>query len=79
MYGHKFVCLDKLYNDAKNGDCLIYSFGIVHVDDEWTFEEAMSDLGCTVRAFDPTIDGSNKPKSKKVENFYFPKNCFKRF
>ena len=78
MYGHKFVCLDKLYNDAKNGDCLIYSFGIVHVDDEWTFEEAMSDLGCTVRAFDPTIDGSNKPKSKKVEKFFYSKLLFPR-
>ncbi len=31
----------------------MYSFG---VSDDWSFEDAMGDLGCRVRAFDPTID-----------------------
>ena len=63
MDGHKYVCLDKLYADIQSGDCLIYSFGI---SDDWTFEEAMAQLGCTIRTFDPTIDGSKKPNSDQV-------------
>jgi hypothetical protein len=61
--GNKFVCLDRLYHHIQNGNCLIYSFGI---SDDWTFEEAMANLGCTVRTFDPTIDGSKKPITEKV-------------
>jgi hypothetical protein len=61
--GNKYVCLDKLYNDVRTGNCLIYSFG---VSGDWSFEEAMSQLGCTVRAFDPTIDGKDKPATDLV-------------
>lgn len=61
--GNKYVCLDKLYYDVMKNTCLIYSFGIAN---DWTFEEAMSQLGCTVRAFDPTVDGSGKPKTDLV-------------
>ncbi len=61
--GHKFVCLDKFHGDVIHGTCLIYSFGIAG---DWSFEEAMADLGCTVRAFDPTIDGKSKPASDLV-------------
>ena len=35
-----------MYRDIKNRECLIYSFGIA---DDWTFEEYMASLGCTVR------------------------------
>ena len=51
----------------KNGNCLIYSFGIAG---DWTFEEAMAELGCTIRAFDPTIDGKQKPASDLVSQFF---------
>jgi len=61
--GNKYVCLDKLYGDAISGKCLIYSFGI---SGDWSFEETMADLGCTIRTFDPTIDGKAKPKTEKV-------------
>ena len=61
--GHKFVCLDKFYADVQSGNCLIYSFGIA---DDWTFEEAMAELGCTIRTFDPTISGSTKPDNEQV-------------
>ena len=67
MDGHKFVCLDKLYADVQSGNCLIYSFGIA---DDWTFEEAMAELGCTIRAFDPTIDGSTKPDYNQVKRHF---------
>jgi hypothetical protein len=51
--GQKPVCLDKLYHDLQSGNCLVYSFGI---GDEFSFEVAMADLGCTVRAFDLNVD-----------------------
>ena len=61
--GNKYVCLDDFYNDVQNGKCLIYSFGI---SGDWSFEETMADLGCTIRTFDPTIDGKAKPMTEKV-------------
>ena len=61
--GNKYVCLDQLYEDVQTGNCLIYSFGIAG---DWTFEETMADLGCTIRAFDPTISEASKPASKLV-------------
>ncbi len=64
--GNKYVCLDDFYGNVKDGNCLIYSFGVAG---DWTFEEAMAGLGCTVRAFDPTIDGKQKPQNDLVINF----------
>lgn len=61
--GHKFVCLDNLYEDVLKNECLIYSFGI---NNEWSFEENMISMGCTIRSFDPTIDGSSKPETDLV-------------
>ena len=69
--GHKYLCLDQLYGDIKSGNCLIYSYGI---NNEWSFEEGMAKLGCTIRSFDPTIDGSTKPNTDLV-NF----QIFKKF
>ena len=66
--GHKYVCLDKFYEDVKAGRCLIYSFGIAY---DWSFEEAMAQLGCTVRAFDPTVNGEGKPQTDLVIFFNF--------
>lgn len=51
--GDKMLCLDNLFQDLSNGSCLVYSFGIAN---DWTFEKSMAELGCKVRAFDPTID-----------------------
>lgn len=44
--GSKYICMDKLYLDIKNQECLVYSFGL---SDDWTFEEVMADLGCKVK------------------------------
>ena len=84
--GNKFVCLDKLFGDVLDGRCLIYSFGI---SNDWSFEEAMADLGCIIRTFDPTIDGKTKPKTEQVlfngsSSIYFtsqklPLFCLKLF
>jgi hypothetical protein len=57
--GVKRVCMDDLIHDVIRGDCLVYSFGI---GNDWSFEVAMNDLGCEVRAFDPTISARTKPK-----------------
>ena len=51
--GHKFVCISELMNHIENNECLIYSFG---VSGDWSFEKAMSDLGCHVLMFDPTVN-----------------------
>lgn len=61
--GHKFVCLDNLYQDVLNNKCLIYSFGI---NNEWSFEENMVSMGCRIKSFDPTIDGTSKPKTDLI-------------
>ena len=43
--GLKYICIDKLYADIKANRCLVYSFGLA---DDWSFEESMVALGCTV-------------------------------
>lgn len=65
--GDKFVCMDKMKESVQKGDCLVYSFGL---SDDWSFEEAMAGLGCTVRAFDPTVD---KPDYVVDEQVVFKK------
>ena len=67
MDGNKFVCLDQFYAVVINKSCLIYSFGVAG---DWSFEESMAQMGCTVRAFDPTISGDEKPSSSLV-TFHF--------
>ena len=51
--GSKFVCMDDLFLDILNGECLIYSFGIA---DDWSFEDVMDNLGCKVYAFDGSVE-----------------------
>ena len=43
--GDKLLCLDNLFHDIIDGNCLVYSFGIA---DDWTFEISMADMGCKV-------------------------------
>ena len=50
--GDKLVCMDLLKDAIDKGECLIYSFGL---GSDWTFEHMFADMGCTVRAFDPTV------------------------
>ena len=51
--GQKFICMDDVFRDLQVGNCLIYSFGI---SDDWSFEDIMDRIGCTIFAFDPTVD-----------------------
>ena len=64
--GSKFICMDDLMSDIKNGECLIYSFGI---DEDWSFEDVMSKVGCKIYAHDPTVDYPRK----RSENIFFEK------
>ena len=47
--GDKLLCLDNLYHDIIDGNCLVYSFGIA---DDWTFEISMADMGCKVSSME---------------------------
>ena len=64
--GGKIVCIDKLISDIANNECVIFSFGIAH---DWTFKDMMDNLGCTVYAFDPSVDFP----SKRGRNITFEK------
>ena len=64
--GGKYVCMDELIYDIENNECVIFSFGIAN---DWTFEDMMDNLGCTVFAFDPSV---NFP-SKRGRNITFEK------
>ena len=55
--GGKYVCMDELIYDIANNECVIFSFGIAN---DWTFEDMMDNLGCTVFAFDPSVDFPTK-------------------
>ena len=51
--GEKFICMDDIIKDVTNGECLVYSFGIKN---DWSFEDAMGELGCKVYAFDGSVN-----------------------
>jgi len=51
--GHKYACVDREFSLATADACLVYSFGI-SVD--WSFDWDMEAFGCTVFAFDPSIN-----------------------
>ena len=64
--GSKNKCMDELIQDIAKNECLIFSFGIAN---DWTFEDTMDTLGCTVYAFDPSV----KFPSKRGRNIIFEK------
>ena len=47
--GDKFVCMDDFQSDDP---CLVYSFGIAN---DWTFEDFITQFGCSVFAYDPSV------------------------
>ena len=64
--GQKFVCMDDLLKDIGNNECLIYSFG---VSADWSFEDIMDSFGCTIYAFDASVDYP----LRRGQNIYFEK------
>ena len=44
--------MDLLKSAINKGECLIYSFGL---GSDWSFENTLAKMGCTIRALDPTV------------------------
>ena len=70
--GDKYVCMDDFQSDDT---CLVYSFGIAT---DWTFEDFITQFGCYVFAYDPTVKyPSNRGKKimfakKGLADFFSP-------
>lgn len=64
--GHKYLCMDGLIDDIERKQCVVYSFGIAG---DWSFEDAVADMGCKVYAYDPSVDFPEK----RSENVFFKK------
>ena len=49
------ICMDdaNLVDRMRSRECVVYSFG---VRTDWSFDSAIARLGCTVHAFDPSVD-----------------------
>ena len=54
--GGKYVCFDDTELWSGKERCLVYSFGI---SNDWSFEDQLAGLGCTIYAFDPSIEHSS--------------------
>ena len=61
--GDKYICMDKI--SLENHSCIIYSFGI---SNDWTFEDHMDSLGCSVYAYDHTI-GAPAKRGQSIQFF----------
>ena len=62
--GDKFICMDRII--SENSPCRIYSFGI---SGDWTFEDHMDSLGCSIHAYDHTIEAP----AQRGQNIQFHK------
>ncbi|KAI9562627.1 hypothetical protein GHT06_010081 [Daphnia sinensis] len=63
--GQKSVCLDPQIAPQPGG-CIVYSFGIKN---QWSFDEQMSQYGCQVFAFDPSM--GKDPHDHMPGNIHF--------
>ncbi|XP_018011962.1 uncharacterized protein LOC108669175 [Hyalella azteca] len=63
--GSKSLCLDAGF-ELQPGACTVLSFGI---NNEWSFDDAMERRGCTVYAFDPSMDVKDHTRGHNI-HFY---------
>ena len=63
--GQKELCLDKQVAPVSER-CIVYSFGI---NNEWSFDDAMEEYGCSVFAFDPSMGVVDHLRNKRTR-FY---------
>ena len=63
--GQKSICLDRGVAPPP-GQCLIYSFGI---NNEWSFDDVMEKYGCSVYAFDPSMEAADHNRTEKIHFF----------
>lgn len=65
LEGQKAVCMDPQVS-MDHSRCLVYSFGI---NDEWSFEDAISRYECDVYAFDPSMNKTDHDRSGRIHFF----------
>lgn len=65
--GHKLTCLDPPMRVATSPECLVYSFSVQ--ENDWSFDEAMVQLGCEVHTFNPRLDIPEGERSPGI-NFH---------
>ena len=70
--GERYLCMDNFFEDIRKDKCIIYSFGI---SDNYVFEAEMGSIGCTVHAYDPTVDLPSSP----AKNVFFHKMGLSHF
>jgi len=66
--GQKAICIQPPSVAPPSGSCIVYSIGI---NNEWSFDDAMEQYGCTVYAFDPSMNDAKDQfnRSSKI-HFY---------
>ncbi|KAL7641175.1 UNVERIFIED_CONTAM: hypothetical protein RMT77_008313 [Armadillidium vulgare] len=72
--GSKYICLDKPFEIVPN-NCVVLSFGI---NNEWSFDNAISNLGCTVYSFDPTMGKEDFDLTPNIHFYNLGISNFKR-
>ena len=65
--GEKLICMDGIYKAVQAGNCLVYSFGLA---DDWDFEVFLAELGCIVKAFDPS-KAVKRPSNSYLPNLHY--------
>jgi len=66
--GQKAVCIQPEPVAPPPGSCLVYSIGI---NNEWSFDDTMEQYGCTVYAFDPSMeDAKDQFNRSSAIHFY---------
>jgi len=66
--GQKAICIQPPSVAPPSGSCIVYSIGI---NNEWSFDDAMEKYGCTVYAFDPSMNNTQDQFNRSSRIHFF--------